>query len=176
MKFNLQNIFLISALLFLFTSCFGDDDGGGKDYSEWRELNDKYIISAEEEMINGKLRYQKVIPPWDKTVYALVEWHKVSEGKNKIQPLSNSTIKVAYVLKNINGDTLDSSPSYLCQPRNMISGFWTTVTNMVPGDSVTSVIPYTAGYGAVGNVAVLPYSTLVFNIRLDSIVAYEKLP
>ena len=91
-------------------------------------------------------------------------------NQNKINPLSNSTCIVKYTLTNIDGDTLDSSASFTCKPNNMITGFMAALTKMAVNDTVTAVIPYTAGYGVYGFNSILPYSTLVFGIRLDSIV------
>lgn len=118
----------------------------------------------------GKLEYEQISPDWDKSFSILMKWHNESEDpSNKITPLSTSTCVVNYTLTNIAGDTLDSSNSFKCVPNNMITGFMTAVTNMKVNDTVTAVIPYTAGYGAYGSGGVLPYSTLIFGIRLDSI-------
>ncbi len=51
---------------------------------------------------------------------------------------------------------------------------WIATTNMLPGDSVTAIIPYTSGYGISGSNSVLPYSTLIFQIKLDKILSYDK--
>ena len=172
---KILKLFLLSPLLFL-GSCF-DDDTNYKDYAEWREENIKYIQLAETEIVDGHLRYEKIIPQWDKSVFSLIEWHNdKNQNTGSIYPLSNSTVDVKYLLTNIKGDTLDSSSSFRCRPGNMITGFCIALTNMLPGDSVTAVIPSDAGYGASSYGSVLPYSTLIFNIRLDSIVAYETLP
>ena len=65
---------------------------------------------------------------------------------------------------------------FRCKPNEMITGFWAATTNMEIGDSVTAVIPYTSGYGVTGSGAILPYSTLIFNIKLVDIAAYDKVP
>lgn len=155
------------------TSCLGGNNEN--DYSQWRIENTKYIENAEIEMVDGHLRYEKIVPAWDKSIYALMEWHNDRNATlSQLTPLSNSTIDVKYVLRNIEGDTLDSSASYRLKPNQMITGFWTAVTHMHVGDSVTAIMPYSAGYGEYSSGKVLPYSTLIFDIRLDSIVAYEK--
>lgn len=169
MKFtNIFAIFSVFTLICL-SSCLGDE-ADSADYSEWRAKNEKYIDSLEILTEGGKLYFEKVSPNWDKNVYVLMHWHNDrSQNVNKVTPLSTSTLKVKYTLTNISGDTLDSSASFTCVPNNLVTGFWTAVTNMNVKDTVTAVIPYYAGYGTGGSGKVLPYSTLIFGIRLDSI-------
>lgn len=170
---------ILPAALALMSSCLNNDDES-EDYKEWRQKNNEYIVSAE----NSK-EYEKIVPNWDKASFTLMKWHndrKKTEGS--LKPLDNSTIAVKYLLTNIEGDTIDSSYKmttygdsiYHCRPCDMITGFWIATTNMHVGDSVTAVIPYTSGYGITGSGAVLPYSTLIFQIKLKSIVAWETLP
>ena len=156
------------------SSCLNDDNNLA-DYSEWKALNDEYIAKAEIESDAHGLIYEKFVPVWDNNVYVLMRWHNDRAATDgDLTPISNSTIRVKYTLTNIEGDTLDSSASFNCQPNSMITGFWTAVTNMHVKDTVTAVMPYTAAYGAFGSGSVLPYSTLIFGIRLDSILSYEK--
>lgn len=166
-------LYLFSILsIFALSSCFKDTEY--ETYAEWRAENLKYLSDAETQTENGQLVYEKIIPDWEKSIFTLIKWHKRGEGSSSLVPLANSTVDVKYTLKNINGDTLDSSSSFRCVPCNMITGFWVAVTNMHEGDSVTAVIPSEAGYGVSYYGSILPYSTLVFDIKLDSIVAYEK--
>lgn len=145
------------------------------DYNEWRDKNLEYIFDLEAQTEGGIPVYQKITPDWDKGIYVLVRWHNdQQETANLLSPLSNSTIKVKYTLTNIDGDTIDSSSSYVCHPNNLVTGFWTAVTNMHEKDTVTAVMPYVAGYGYSGSGRILPYSTLIFGIRLDSIINLVK--
>ena len=173
----MKYFYLILSFFFLtLSSCLGGDDYES-DYSDWKAENERYIANAETEMLNGNLKYEKIVPDWETSIFTLVHWYNDrKETQNGIKPLSNSTIDVKYLLTNIYGDTIDSSESFRCQPCNMITGFWVAVTNMYPGDSVSAVIPADAGYGTSSFGSVLPYSTLIFDIKLDSIVAYEKRP
>lgn len=175
MKFkSFTNILSFSLLLLIFSSCLGKNDEN-ENYSEWRTENEAFITKAETETENGALVYEKISPVWDNTVFTLMRWHNDrEETANSITPLSNSTIAVKYTLTNISGDTLDYSADFKCKPNQMITGFWTAVTNMHVSDTVTAIIPSGSGYGAYGSGAVLPYSTLIFGIRLDSIISYEK--
>lgn len=162
--------FLFIMLLLVLPSCFNDDDGGSKTYNEWRALNERYYDSISTVMENGQLAYVPITPVWDKSFTVLLKWHNdPNENPSYVTPLSTSTCIVKYTLTNIAGDTLDSSASYTCVPNNMVTGFMAALTNMRVNDTVTAVVPYTAGYGTYGYSSILPYSTLVFGIRLDSI-------
>lgn len=165
------------------SSCLGDDETN--DYTEWRNKNAEYINQAEAATENGVKVYEKMIPAWDKSSFVLMKWHNDrSLTASRLSPLDNSTINVKYLLTNVEGDTIDSSyrltangdSIFQCRPCEMVTGFWIATTSMHVGDSVTAVMPYTCGYGVSGSGSVLPYSTLIFQIKLDSIVAFETLP
>ncbi len=179
MKLKKFGFLLLPLSLAILTSCLDNDDES-TDYTEWRTENSAYITAAEAEMLNGQKRYVKIIPKWDPATFVLMQWHKRG-NPNSITPLDNSTLNVKYLLTTIKGDTIDSSYSktdslFTCKPCDMITGFWAATTVMHQGDSVTAVIPYTSGYGIGGSGAVLPFSTLIFQIKLDSIIAYDKQP
>lgn len=179
MKLKKFGFLLLPLSLTVLSSCLGNDDDA-TDYTEWRTENSAYITAAEAEMLNGQKRYEKIIPKWDPASFVLMQWHKHG-NPNSITPLDNSTLNVKYLLTTIKGDTIDSSYSqvdslFTCKPCDMITGFWVATTVMHQGDSVTAVIPYTSGYGVGGSGSVLPFSTLIFQIKLDSIIAYDKQP
>lgn len=160
---------LTIASLLILPSCFGDSDNVN-DYSEWRALNQAYYDSIETATVDGVLQYVPITPVWDKSFTILMHWHNdPDENSSWITPLSTSTCHVKYTLTSVTGDTLDSSASFKCVPNNMVTGFMAALTNMRVNDTVTAVIPYTAGYGMYGYGSILPYTTLTFGIRLDSI-------
>lgn len=167
---KLSRIFPLTlmAAILLLPSCFHDDNQT-TDYTKWRELNQKYLDSIETVMADGSLVYQKITPKWDNSFSVFLKWHGTNENPSDVTPLSTSTCHVKYTLTNISGDTIDSSASFTCVPNSMITGFMAALTNMRVNDTVTAVIPYTAGYGAYGSGNVAPFSTLIFGIRLDSI-------
>lgn len=169
------------ALLAL-SSCLSDEEKTYKDYTEWRNQNLEYIDNAKAETVNGVKVYEEVTPDWDKATTILMRWHNDrSKTQNNLVPMNNSTIDVKYILTTVEGDTIDSSYSqtaygdsiYRCKPTNLITGFQVAVTNMHVGDSITTIIPYTAGYGYAGSGSVQPYSTLIFGIKLVDINAWE---
>ena len=149
-------------------ACLGNDEY--TDYSVWRELNTNYIDSISKATENGRLVYTPIVPNWDNSFTVYVRWHNTrEENASLITPFSTSTCHVKYTLTDIDGDTLDSSASFTCVPNNLVTGFMATLTNMCVKDTVTTVIPYMAGYGAYGSSSIPPFTTLIFGIRLDSI-------
>lgn len=161
-------VFTALSLLVL-PACFHDNDNKS-DFTEWRNENLEYINRIAELTEDGKTVYSPITPEWDNSFTIYMRWHNDGEeNPSDIMPLSNSVCHVKYTLRNIDGEPLDSSASFTCVPNNMVTGFMTALTNMKVNDTVTAVIPYTAGYGSYSYGAVLPYSTLIFGIRLDSI-------
>lgn len=172
-----------AAVLLLLPSCLGDDNTTDlNEYEEWRVENLDYLTKAAAETTDGKLKYEKIVPDWCTGNYILMQWHNDrSLTANNLRPLSNSWVDVKYQVTDINGNVMDSSYSnktpadsiFRMQPNGTVLGFWTAVTNMHVGDSVTAILPYDTGYGAYGSGSIQPYSTLIFGIKLVDIVRYE---
>lgn len=162
-----------------FSSCLSNNDEGN-DYTEWKEQNETFIAQKEAETgANGEKLFQKIIPDWCPGVYILAQWHNDrSLTAGNLVPMDNSTVDVIYDCEYINGTVLDSSAAHYadsvfrCKPNSTIVGFWSMLTNMHVGDSVTCIIPMAAGYGA-SSTSVKPYSTLIYHIKLKGIHAYE---
>lgn len=168
-------------LLLCMSSCLGDDDKT-INYSEWRTKNLEYFDNAMAATVNGVKQYTPVTPAWDKNSTILMQWHNDrSLTEKNLSPMDNSTVDIKYILTNIEGDTIETSYSltangdsiYRCRPNEMITGFQIALTSMHIGDTVTTVIPYTAAYGSSGHNSILPYSTLIFGIKLVDIYAWE---
>lgn len=184
MKIKNFGFLALPTLMLVMSSCLnGDDDYG--DYTEWRQKNIEFIDNAEKEILDGNKKYEKIVPLWDKSTFVLMRWHNNRTlTANNLSPLDNSTVNLKYMLTNIEGDTIDSSYAlttygdsiFQCKPNEMVTGFWVAVTNMHVGDSVTAIVPYTAGYGATGSGSLLPYSTLIFQIKIKGIPGLEKNP
>ncbi|MDE7096656.1 MAG: FKBP-type peptidyl-prolyl cis-trans isomerase, partial [Muribaculaceae bacterium] len=164
-------------------SCLGDDNKK-VDYSEWINLNETYLIQVEDSVDSaGNKVFEKITPVWapGTGVYVLAQWHNDrSLTASNLSPMDNSTVDVIYECSYVNGVVLDSSYKnttygdsiYRCKPSDNIVGFWTMLTEMHVGDSVTCVIPTTAAYGNTST-SVIPYSALVYKMKLKSIYAYE---
>lgn len=168
-------IMLIAAglLLPVATSCSPDDDTD--DYADWRSRNDAYVVDVSTRLTSeGSPEFQTIVPSWAPGVPVYVKWHndRTLTAEN-LSPLDNSTIKCNYTLTDIDGNQLDKGDGYVSRPCNNVTGFWTAVTNMNVGDSVTAIVPYSGGYGSLSYGSVKPYTTLIFAIRLQEIIGYE---
>lgn len=161
-------------------SCIHDDDP--KNYQQWYEDNLKYIQDAENLTEDGKPVYQRYVPAWAPGTYVLMKWHNdTTLTRKNLSPLNNSTVLVKYRLRDINNNAVDSSYSmttygdslFRTKVNAVIPGWQIALTNMHVGDSVTVIIPFNAAYGVTGQGAILPYSTLIFDMLLKEVQAYE---
>lgn len=184
---NIKKYILYSATSLLIapclSSCLGNDDKS-YDYTDWINLNQTYYTRMEDTVgANQKKVFEKIVPVWapGPGVSVLAQWHNDrSLTAGNLVPMDNSTVDVIYEVRYVNGVLLDSSYKnttygdsiYRCKPSDNIVGFWTMLTNMHVGDSVTCIIPNEAAYGASGS-SVMPYSTLIYNMKLKSIYKYE---
>ncbi len=180
---NLQKYILHAAAALLIapcvTSCLGNDDDS-YDYTAWKNDNEAYFTRMEDTVgSDGKKVFEKITPVWAPGVSILAQWHNDrSLTASNLVPMDNSTVKVVYDCYYVDGNILDASwrtnadSLYTCKPSDNIVGFWTMLTNMHVGDSVTCVIPTNAAYGASGS-GTRPYSTLIYHMKLKAISAYE---
>lgn len=161
------------------TSCLDTKDN---DYEEWKTENDNYVDQMEAKMENGEPYYSRVVPSWANGLFVLMRWHndRALTEKN-LRPLFNSICDVKYHLTDITGEGVDSSYNqktngdsiYRCLPSNQVLGFAVALTNMHIGDSVQLIIPYNAGYGNNKRANMKPYTTLIYELKLVDIPAYE---
>ncbi len=163
------------------TSCLSDDNKSF-DYTDWMNTNATYFTRMQDTIgANGQKVYESIKPVWAPDETVLARWHNDrSLTAGNLVPMDNSTVDVIYEVRYVNGVLLDSSYAqtangdsiYRCKPSDNIVGFWAMLTNMHVGDSVTCVIPSSAAYGASGS-SVMPYSTLIYHMKLKSIYKYE---
>lgn len=173
-------LYIIPFLAFLATSCIGNDDDVS--YEEWRKQNEEYVSKMEELTENGQKVYTKFTPSWAPGDFVLIKWHNDrSLTEKNLQPLSNSTVNIKYEFEDINGNSLGNSYTstlgdsiYQSMPNQNIVGMWVALTNMHVGDSVTMVIPAGSAYGATYRAPILPYSALIYHVKMKSVPKYEK--
>lgn len=171
------------ALLLLgLTSCFDDGNSVKEEYADWNARNLAYIEAKADSMAGGQLYFTRLTPDWAPNAYALVHWHNNRLlTANNLQPMDNSTVQITYELFDIDGKRLSDSFSmpdsiYTSKPSNNIIGVWYPLTQMHVGDSVTIIMPNQSGYGSRKYGEIQPYSTLIYNIKLKGIAAYEIKP
>lgn len=145
------------------------------EYEEWRKLNDAYTRAID------TLEYQKVVPVWAPMHSVYMKWHNnraLTAGN--LVPISTSTVRVKYEMEDINGKKLGNSYKsngdsiYESKVNSNIVGFWAGLTTMHVGDSVTMIIPYGSAYGSRTVASSMPYTNLIYHVKLVSIPAYEK--
>lgn len=172
---------IVSLAIIPLTSCLGDEPDNGTD---WREKNDSWMQSkiAEKDK-DGNPVYRRIGCGWDPDAYVLMKWHNdPAETSSNLAPLSTSTIDVRYEVSTIDSVMVDSSHSrvnpapgiYRTQLNKNINGWVIGLSNMHVGDSCTILIPYNQAYGSIPYNGLEAYSSLIFNVRLVDIPAYEK--
>lgn len=179
LRIGLWGLLLAGASLGL-TSCFDDADSVPEQYREWRQQNMDYVTAAEAKTdADGKPYYTKITPTWAPDGYVLVHWHNDrSLTAGNLSPMDNSTVQMKYQLFDINDKEISNSYSntdsvYTSRPLQNIIGMQVAMTHMHVGDSVTMVIPYQSGYGEKVHSDIPPYSTLIYNVKMKAITAYE---
>lgn len=156
------------------TSCLGD--GEGDKYEDWRKKNDAYIAAIDTK------EYERIAPDWAPQNPVYIKWHNDRAlTEDNLVAMSNSTVNIKYELENIDGVKLENSYSvasgdsvYQSTPNSNVIGMWIAMTTMHVGDSATVVIPYPSGYNSASTSKVIPYSNLIFHMKIKEIVAYEK--
>lgn len=173
--YNLAAVALVSL-----SGCLDKNENYLDEYADWKALNEQYVNDAEAKLNDdGTPYYTRVVPSWAPAAYSLVHWYNDrSLTENNLSPMDNSTVQMTYELFDIYGQRLSDSfasadSTYTSLPSNNIVGVWSTVTQMHVGDSVQIVIPSQAGYGAISYGDIKPYTTLVYNIKLKRVKAYE---
>lgn len=167
------------AVLLVVSSCLGSSVSD--EYKDWRVSNDEWFAQQKA----NTSYYTTVTAPWDANAQVLIHWfNDTMLTRTNLKPLYSSTVWVKY-----RGMTKDSEPfdsSYLrtspadsifaCQLNSgVVEGWPVAITRMHVGDSCRVVIPYTLGYGTYKMSSVLlPYTNLVFDIKLVDIAGYEK--
>lgn len=159
------------SLLLTLTGCL---KGEMDEYDTWRDLNDAYVKSID------LSEYEKVAPSWAPLNPVYMKWHndRALTASNLV-PMSTSTVEMKYELEDINGKKIENSYSrkdsvYTSRPQQNIIGMEIALTTMHVGDSVTVIIPYASGYGNEIKTNMLPYTNLIYHLKLKSIKAYEK--
>lgn len=187
-------LLFLSALLAsaaCFVSCQSDNDDEDEQqnywviYREWRENNTAFFEQKYAETdAQGNLVYTRVTPSWDPSSTILMRWYNDrSLTVDSIQPYSTSYVDVIYQGTTYEGEVFDNSydstqPAdsiYRSKLSDNVKGWVIALTNMHVGDHCEVIIPQDCGYGAsYTSDLLLPYSTLVFDIRLRGIPGLEK--
>ena len=148
------------------------------EYKDWRQKNEAWY---QQQAASGQ--YTTLTAPWDPSAQTLIRWHNdTMQTRENLKPLITSTIDVKYQLCLYDGTVVDSSYDIISpadsvfrtQLNQTVEGWMIALTRMHVGDSCTVIVPYPQGYGSVKMSDLLvPYSTLVFGIKLVDIYKYK---
>lgn len=155
-------------------------------YQTWRNDNNEwYLAQREKKNPDGTPYYTVLSPAWYPESGVLIHYfndRKLTEGN--LSPLLTSTVDVKYIGRLYDGTPFDSSylqtangdSIFRTLPSSVIQGWTIALLNMRVGDSARIVVPYSLGYGATSSGSILPYSTLIFDMKLVDIPYYEVRP
>ena len=164
-------------------SCLKSDDPY-KEYAEWLAANELWY-AAQDDLTEGSGNkfYTKVTATYDNEAKILMHWfNDRSKTAANISPKYTSTVDIKYIGRLYNDVAFDSSflstsPADSIYRTTMggsiIDGWNIALMQMHIGDSCRVVIPYGLAYGPASIGDILPFSNLVFDIKLVDIPAYE---
>jgi len=195
-KYHILYFTIALAGLFGLTSCSETDDDS-TEFENWQERNEAYFdniyATASSAIASGSSNW-KLLRKWslpaesstysaDKTDYIVVE---VLENGTSTSgsPLYTDTVRVSYVGRLMPSDNYPDGyafdktysgnynaataiPSKLAVSAT-VDGFATALQHMVIGDRWRVYIPHQLGYGETGSTSIPAYSTLVFDMALQS--------
>ncbi|MDE6048574.1 MAG: FKBP-type peptidyl-prolyl cis-trans isomerase [Paramuribaculum sp.] len=181
----MKKIFFL-AIIFISTivavsSC--SDDSTWDTYKEWRETNEQFYQNQKLlKNSDGTQYYTELQPNWFPNSGVLIHYFNdraLTEGN--LVPLVSSTVDVKYKGWLCNDVAFDSSYTatadgdsiFRTMPSQTIVGWQVALTNMAVGDSARVVIPWSLAYGTQSTGAILPFSSLVFDIKLVDIYSYQ---
>lgn len=156
-----------------------------EEYAEWRKNNQSFYEEKYAETLeDGSLKYTRVTPSWDADATILMRWYNDrSLTQDAPKPYSTSYVDVIYEGTTYEGEVFDDSFDmtahgdgiYRSKLSNNIKGWVIALTNMHVGDHCEIIIPYDCGYGSsYTSDILLPYSTLVFDVKFVGIPGLEK--
>ena len=178
MKKFLYTLIMAIVAVTMLDSCLGKSVED--EYKDWRQKNDAWF---EQQALSGQ--YTMLTAAWDPSAKTLIRWHNDTMlTKGNLKPLITSTVDAKYHLRLFDGTRVDSSYTtlsvtqadsiYRSVVNQNVEGWMIAMTHMHVGDSCTIIIPYQQGYGSTKRSDVLlPYSNLVFDIKLVDIYKYK---
>ena len=176
MKKILYIVVMAVVAVTMLDSCLGK--GLYDEYKDWRQDNEEWF---ERQVASGL--YTKLVAPWDPSATTLIRWHNDTMlTRYNLKPLITSTVDVKYQLKLYNDTIVDSSYEIIAPADSIyrtvlndnVEGWMIALTRMHVGDSCTIIVPYPQGYGSSKmSEVLLPYSTLIFDVKLVDIYKYR---
>lgn len=175
MKKFFYTVILAAVAFTMLNSCLGKNIYD--EYKDWRQKNEAWY---ERQAASGQ--YTTITASWDPSAQVLMRWHNDTMlTRNNLKPLITSTVDTKYRLSMYDGTAADSSYNNVSPAdsiyRSLVSanveGWMIALTHMHVGDSCTVIIPYPQGYGSSRTGELLPFSMLVFDVKLVDIYKYK---
>lgn len=188
---KLRNIIWCTLALLMFVSCKEEDDEI-VEFENWQTVNDNYFkklvedAKAKSQISSSWALYPCYSRPetgFDLSYSDYIVVEKLEVGKETTSPLLSDSIAVHYVGSLLPSasypygfefdrtfigtyDPVVASPSKLSMS-GVVKGFTTALLHMHRGDHWRIYIPYQLGYNSYDNGTIPPYSTMIFDLRLE---------
>ena len=169
-----KSVLLYILVSVLMISCLKDSDS--EDYSSWKEANEAYFNTMKDSINpeTGKPLFTQVHSLAYPQYYVL--YRVLSEGPatDTIKPLYTSTVNVDYSLYLYNDEDAQQESNITgVVGTGFIAGWTWALMQMTVGDEAEVIIPWQLAYGATGQNSILPYTTLIYKMKLVKIPYYE---
>lgn len=172
MKKSIKYLLISFVIIQSFMACSKDDDGTSYD-PKWRAENELYFFN-----MRDSTDYTRLVDPSSNNEYI---WYKVLKQGDGLRPYFTDSVNVTYKGWLINDSIFDQTEGsrYEYTGRTFYIGSGTIVgwrlalQNMQVGSQWQIVVPWSLGYGANGSGDIPPYSTLIFELELKSIINRE---
>lgn len=181
-------LFSLVLLALAFTACSETEEVGR--YDNWRARSEAYIDSIATEYNSAANQAlpdndpKKLHAYQDMTNGQLIYVQKISKDENSSNesPVHTSKVSAYYRMSYFNKDVVQQNfsgtePGEFDSPNeftlnSLITGWTYSLIHMTEGEFWTIYIPYQSGYGSgTGSDGSLqPYSTLIYNVKLDKII------
>lgn len=184
-------IFLSVIGFFALTSC-DENDGQTDEYANWNQRNNQYfesVYNTATKAIAGKDTKWKILDTWTKEPSAIGMADKIvvevlNVGEGEASPKTTDSVRVHYrgtlmpTEEHPDGLIFDSSWTGKYNPKTMlpvkflaggtVDGFSLALIHMHEGDRWRIYMPQQLGYGSSGSGSIPGYSTLIFDLTLET--------
>ena len=172
MRKNLKYLLFLFIIVQSFIACNKDDEESSYD-PKWKAENELYFFH-----MRDSVGYNDLKDPYSNNEYI---WYKVLKQGDGLRPYFTDSVNVTYKGWLINDSIFDQTDGsrYEYTGRTfyigsgVIAGWRLALQYMQVGSQWKIVVPWSLGYGATGSGDIPPYSTLIFELELKSIVNRE---
>ena len=176
MKSKLFWLLPACAYLIFLSSCSNTPDTTTNIYQQWKLQNDSSFIRMKD-----STAYTHYIIPAERGGSSFYYKINTAGDSSSVSPLANDTILANYRAKYMNGYIIEQSfkgdnpkkdstaTPFRSVANQLIKGWTENLMQMKIGEYRTIVIPQELGYGDFTGGAILPYSTLKFDIQLIAV-------